>query len=180
MRVETERENAGAVAVQSSGPRRNDMTVQIVCVHCGEVKVIPRSYFVRRRRHFCSVDCSGKGRRSDNTSKPPRLTSYDRFWAKVDVLGPDDCWSWNGSADSRGYGHAWFQGKSMYAHRISYQLEHGDIPAQEDGSPSLVCHHCDNPNCVNPSHLFVGSHIDNAKDRDAKGRGAYQKARGAA
>ena len=95
-----------------------------------------------------------------------------RFWPKVDKRGPDDCWNWTGAKWN--FGHGAFSlvttrnsEKQTGAHRVSYQLAFGPIP-----EGMLVCHSCDNPSCVNPRHLFVGSNLDNMRDMVAKGRGA--------
>jgi HNH endonuclease len=89
----------------------------------------------------------------------------DRFWSKVDRGG--DCWLWTACRTVDGYGTFRFGGKIHKAHRLSWFFANGEIP-----SGSLVCHHCDIPACVRPSHLFLGTDKDNAIDRDAKGRGA--------
>jgi hypothetical protein len=95
-------------------------------------------------------------------------TYEERFWEKVDKRGPDGCWLWTANHNSKGYGKiASLDGKSRmeYAHRISYQMHYGAF------DPSLsVCHTCDNPSCVNPAHLFLGTAKDNAEDMIAKGR----------
>lgn len=87
-----------------------------------------------------------------------------RFWGRVDKRGEDDCWNWTGCV-SRGYGiiHAW--GKYQRVPRVSYQMFKGEIP---DGM--FVCHTCDNPLCINPKHLFVGTPKDNMQDMIRKGR----------
>jgi hypothetical protein len=91
-------------------------------------------------------------------------TRLEKFMAKVKVAD-DGCWLWTGSRDEDGYGRFRFHGPKRRAHRVSWELHRGEIP---DGL--IVCHRCDVPGCVNPSHLFVGSVTDNVRDRDAKGR----------
>ncbi len=89
-----------------------------------------------------------------------------RFWPKVDVRAPGDCWEWTAYRDPNGYGRmSAGQGQVVLAHRLSYRLHHGDL---EDGMG--VLHRCDNPPCVNPTHLFAGTQSDNMQDCSAKGR----------
>jgi len=91
------------------------------------------------------------------------LDLEDRFWNYVDLRGPDECWGWLGSFDRGGYGR--FDSKG--AHRVSHSLNVGAIP---DGM--CVLHRCDNPACVNPKHLFLGTCKDNVVDMVSKGRNA--------
>jgi hypothetical protein len=102
--------------------------------------------------------------------KPRSLA--DRFWEKVDVRGPDECWEWTAARHLQGYGRFWIgshaEGKTHRAHRVAWELENGPVPDGLD-----VCHHCDNPPCCNPRHLWLGTNQDNLRDCSAKGR-AYK------
>lgn len=91
----------------------------------------------------------------------------ERFWAKVDkTSGP--CWIWTARINYGGYGQFRTTGRlTEYAHRVSWKLHGGPIPAGMD-----VLHRCDRPACVNPGHLFLGTDADNVSDRNAKGRQA--------
>jgi len=98
----------------------------------------------------------------DQMTRRPSLE--ERFWNKAQK--GDGCWEWQASVTNRGYGR--FTDRSHHtsaAHRIAWELTNGPIP---DGL--FVCHHCDNPKCVNPAHLFLGTNIDNVRDMESKGR----------
>ena len=96
------------------------------------------------------------------------------FNERVAVGTADQCWEWSGSRFRTGYGRLKIDGKTTSAHRLSWMLHNGPIP---DGT--CVCHRCDNPPCVNPEHLFLGTKADNNLDRDAKGRTARGDRNGA-
>lgn len=113
-----------------------------------------------------------------NSDKPPRQFQYrgsrwkrtpdqveQDFWSRATVGGKDDCWEWIGSCNPKGYGRFRLNGFEDYAHRQAWRIKNGEI---EDGKH--VLHRCDNPKCVNPSHLFLGSNLDNIKDCISKGR----------
>lgn len=87
----------------------------------------------------------------------------ERFWSKV--TRSDECWPFNGATNESGYGVVSFKGKARLAHRVSWVLTHGEI-----GDGLLICHHCDNPPCVRPDHLFAGSQSANLYDMASKGR----------
>jgi hypothetical protein len=96
-------------------------------------------------------------------------TPEERFWVKV--TRGKSCWVWKARRGRGGYGQFKVDrgGKrwvTMPAHRFSWELAHGPIPDE-----MLVLHRCDNPPCVRPDHLYLGTHADNARDRDSQGRG---------
>lgn len=101
-----------------------------------------------------------------------------RFWQKVKKT--DNCWIWTSSKTNSGYGlfsRGLYGTKKVYAHRLSWEIHNGSLPGK-----LFVCHKCDNPPCINPEHLFLGTNSDNIRDCFAKGRGNktlmnYQKSK---
>lgn len=88
-----------------------------------------------------------------------------RFWEKVPAPVGDECMEWTGTVPPHGYGQICIDGRQRRAHRVMAELYEGQIP-----SDVMVCHKCDNPRCVRPDHLFLGTAKDNARDRQNKGR----------
>jgi len=102
---------------------------------------------------------------------PKPRSLEDRFWPKVDKT--DACWVWTANTNGVGYGLV-FDGKTKkLAHRVSWELRHGPILKGQH-----VLHRCDNPGCVNPEHLFLGTAKDNMRDMRNKGRNRNRKASG--
>ncbi len=88
------------------------------------------------------------------------------FWGMMTKT--ENCWVWNGRKNPAGYGTLEFNKKTMLAHRLAWKLTNGEIPTKMQ-----VCHHCDNPPCCNPKHLFLGTDQDNRTDMVNKGRSLY-------
>jgi hypothetical protein len=94
----------------------------------------------------------------------PRKPLAERL-SRYTVDEETGCWNWTSKKDQRGYGVLLVEGKYRNTHRLSHELHRGAIPVG-----MFVCHRCDNPSCMNPDHLFLGTHADNMRDKVSKGR----------
>jgi len=114
------------------------------------------------------------GRAVGNPGRPANTPEV--LWSKVDKRSEDECWEWLGYKNNEKYGRVMINDRSYYAHRVIYNLAYPNTitlnaPKSTDDYGFLL-HTCDNPSCCNPKHLFVGTHLDNMKDKVAKGRSA--------
>lgn len=134
----------------------------IPCVTCGAPSVGRKLC----RRHYYEAQRRG------SLSQYPLIGPADVFWERATKT--DGCWVWSGTRNSYGYGVFLLPGeRPVRAHRHAYELTHGPIP---DGL--VVMHSCDNPPCINPTHLSLGGRGDNNRDAKAKGRNAAGEANG--
>jgi hypothetical protein len=105
--------------------------------------------------------------------KPIQLVDVDiaRFWSKIVVRGPEDCWEWLGCCDKVGYGRFRIHKDTYAAHRVAFAIVNGDTQL-------LVCHKCATPGCCNPAHLYAGTQNDSVQQCIAAGRFANMQGAG--
>lgn len=128
---------------------------------------------------YATQKVAGEGRQRRAYVRRTATPSFEeRFWAKVDKSGA--CWLWTGAKAAHGYGRVQLERTRTLrgAHRVAWELTYGTIPEGEGYHGWCVCHHCDNPSCVNPEHLFLGTQRDNVRDMVEKGRKVKSAGRG--
>lgn len=97
----------------------------------------------------------------------------ERFWSNASDQPGADCWEWQGIRTVKGYGRFYYYYRNLRAHRVAYELRRGPIPRG-----LMVLHACDNPPCINPDHLFLGTAWDNANDAVRRKRGTGKRGKG--
>lgn len=163
---------AGLVVAGEMNPNWKGGKVALTCFVCGAgFSVIPSR---ANKARTCSLACWNQHQKAVN---PPEMKPKWPYWkpcsslpiaerirARSVVMG-SGCMEWTDRLSRAGYGRTTYLGKEWGAHRLSWFLKNGPIP---DGMN--VLHKCDNPPCINPEHLFLGTHLDNMRDMAAKGR----------
>ncbi len=127
----------------------------------------------KHKRKYCNQACYIIALKGHPPTYTARIPIEERFWKRVDKKSLDECWEWTGKQDKFGYGRIKCgkrHGRHISAHRLSYEIANGPIP-----TGLLICHRCNNPRCVNPRHLYAGTHRDNSRDRSLKINGKAVK-----
>jgi hypothetical protein len=138
------------------------------CEKCNKEFIAPIKFKIKK---YCSKECYTKSQIGSKlkrfwatATKEQKLSRLKLSFEKYAIKNENGCWGWNGNP-VRKYPSVQYESKSMLAHRASWLIHHGEIP-----EGLFVCHHCDNPRCTNPKHLFLGTETDNVRDMYNKGR----------
>jgi hypothetical protein len=148
---------------------RQSRKIELVCLQCGSPFLAYPSR-VKNGAQFCSPRCylAGPTRRRGRSGTAV-CSLPERFWPKVDKTG--ECWLWMAGKTADGYGvigAGGRAGRDLLAHRVAWELTNGPIPVD-----TWVLHNCpggDNPSCVNPAHLYLGTRLENTRDAVSKGQ----------
>ena len=135
------------------------------CASQNSISPVPES--ARIHSAFCRTVAHRGGRTSNGATMKLTEKELKNFWKKVKKT--DGCWEWIGGKFTSGYGLYKVQGITSRVHRLSWEIHNGTIP-----EGMCVCHSCDNPPCVNPNHLWLGTSQENTQDKMSKGRHKYQ------
>jgi hypothetical protein len=152
-------------------PRAHGAQCDRTCSVCGKA-LVRKSYekpYQFKARRTCGKSCAIHLHNPGQWRYWAQLSLEERFWCRVKQTRGSGCWLWTGARtgppDQKTYGTIRVRGRQTKAHILSWQLAFGVIPAG-----MLVCHKCDNPPCVRPDHLFLGTSVDNTTDAFDKGR----------
>jgi hypothetical protein len=140
-----------------SKPNPRQPATQRICTHCGKEFTVTHARIRQGSGKYCGRPCASAHR------TPPTV---EHFWSKV--LKSEGCWLWQAGTFARGYGCFTIRRRNYQSHRIAWELTYGPIPGG-----MFICHKCDNPRCVRPDHLFLGTPKDNMDDKTRKGRARY-------
>lgn len=158
-------------------------TSNAICVQCDNEVLAPRRRANKRARSpgpkIVVGVCEHCGIAFEKSNNANRHCSMEcRYWSKVEKRGADECWPWLGAIGGTGHGHFKLNATRSAsvlanAQRISYELNTGIKVSEmkpKHWGDLYVCHTCDNPSCVNPSHLYLGTHFTNMQDKVDRGR----------